>query len=461
MEVALIARIGTARYQMWFPQHVAFTFNSSELFVSTKTTQFQEWLKQTFADAIAEAACEVIGTNLTVQYRIDAEAVIQPETPKSPVARTLFGDEPTPQPRPKRTSKRDTESVTHNRSTRRYKSLDDFALGPCNRVAHSAALALLEDPGQVGNPLVFFGPTGTGKSHLLEGVYSGLRRSGGDGRPVLTTAEEFTTKFVQSTRFHTTHQFRRQFRECSALLLDDLSFLATKRATQDEFLHTLDFLVAEGRPVVVTLDCHPRLADDLIPELDDRLLGGSVWGLMPPEDETRLTILRQKAKSAQPEIADDVLIYLARNLHGNVRELEGAIHTLRHYARAMGRVIDIGVTRDALGDLLRHSIRTISIDDVEAAVSKVVSLPTGVMRAAGRSWAVSHPRMLAVFIARKHTSSTFGDIARHFGLKQHSTAMAAEKKVRGWILTDERLCIGNRDWSIKELIARIERELQR
>jgi chromosomal replication initiator protein len=275
------------------------------------------------------------------------------------------------------------------------------------------------------------------------------------------TAEEFTTRFVQAARFGKQNAFRRQFRECSALLLDDLHFLATKRGTQEEFLHTFDSLVADGLQVVVTMDCHPRLAEELMPELVDRLLGGAIWGLLPPDDETRLGILRAKAAGGGVPIPDDVLKYLARNLKGNVRELEGAVNGVRHFARVTGKPVDQPLVREALGDLLRHTVRAVTVADVDAAVCVVLRLGSGTLQSKARSWAVSHPRMVATFLARKHTAATYGEIAKHFGARQHSTAVAAEKKVRAWIQKDERLSLGDREWRTKDLIDRIERELQR
>jgi chromosomal replication initiator protein len=255
--------------------------------------------------------------------------------------------------------------------------------------------------------------------------------------------------------------FRRQFRECSALLLDNLNFLATKRATQEEFLHTFDVLVSDGRQVVVTTDCHPRLADELMPELVDRLLGGAVWSLLPPDPETRLEILRKKATGGSPSIPDGVLKYVAASLRGNVRELEGAVNSIRHYAKVTGRPVDQAVVREALGDLLRHAIRVVTVPDVDQAVCTVLRLPAGTLQSKARTWAVSHPRMVATFLCRKHTAATYGEIGKHFGAKTHSTAVAAEKKVRGWLAADLSVAIGDRDWRAKELLDRIERELQR
>ena len=296
-------------------------------------------------------------------------------------------------------------------------------------------MSVVEEPGTGTNPLVIHGPVGTGKTHILEGVFAGLKRQP-DIRPCFVTAEEFTTRFVSASQHGKMGGFRRQFRDCGALLLDDLHFLATRKATQAEFLHTFDALVADGRQVVVTTDCHPRLADELMPELVDRLLGGAVWGLLPPEHETRLAILRKKAASANPPIPEPVLKTLASSLHGNVRELEGAINSVRHYARVTGRPVDAVSAHEAIGELLRHTIRAVTINDVDAAVCAVLRLAGGSLQAKSRAWAVTHPRMLAIYLCRKHTAATYGEISKHFGAKTHSTAVAAEKKVRVWMEKD-------------------------
>ncbi|MBN9518657.1 chromosomal replication initiator protein DnaA, partial [bacterium] len=352
------------------------------------------------------------------------------------------------------------DPVLTPRAGRRWKKLDDFVVGPCNRVAHASAASVVEDPGQGANPLVLHGPTGVGKTHLLEGIYLGLKRAG--ERPCYVTAEEFTTRFVQASRLGKMGAFRRQFRECAALLLDNLNFFATKRATQEEFLNTFDALVSDGRQVVVTNDCHPRLADDLMPELADRLLGGAVWGLLPPDPETRLGILRKKAGAVPgAPVPDAVLKYLAGHLRGNVRELEGAVNSVRHYARVTGRPADAALAREALGDLLRHAVRVVTVADVDAAVCVALRLAAGTLQSKARTWAVTHPRMVAVFLCRKHTAATYGEISKHFGAKTHSTAVAAEKKVRAWLAADARVAIGDRDWPAKELVDRVERELQR
>jgi chromosomal replication initiator protein len=378
-------------------------------------------------------------------------------------------DPPKPEPRyaerpapglfdPPRTA---PQAARPQRSTRRWHVLAEFVVGPCNRVAFAASQSVVEAPGQGANPLVVHGPVGTGKTHLLEAVYVGLRKHWPDGRVCFVTAEDFTNRFVQASRFGKMAGFRKHFRDLDALLLDDLHFLATKRATQEEFLHTFDSLQADGRQVVVTCDCHPRLTEDFLPELADRLLGGAVWGLQPPDAATRLDLLRSKAAKANALIAEHVLKFLADQLRGNVRELEGALNSLRHYARVTGRPIDVPLAREALGDLLRHAVRVVQLADVDGAVCQVLRLPPGTLQSKARAWSVSHPRMLAVYLARKHTAASYSEIGAHFGGRNHSTAVAAEKRVREWLRADGTLSLNERPWRVRELIELAERALGR
>jgi chromosomal replication initiator protein len=495
---AVAARVGAGRFNLWFQGQARFEVLDGSVVVTARNRHTREWLEHTFGAAMRDAVAAVCGPGVAVRWT-DGVGSAEPSqagsaepgtrnedktgsalhsalrTPSSAletaphsalqeVQRDLFGDPVAPpKPKVKRANPDETalaNPVASQRTGRRWKVLADFVTGTCNRVAHASALSVVDEPGQCANPLVIHGPVGTGKTHLLEGIFAGLKRQS-EYRPCYVTAEEFTTRFVQASRLGKMSAFRRQFRECSALLLDDLHFLATKRATQEEFLHTFDALVSDGRQVVVTTDCHPRLADELMPELVDRLLGGAVWGLLPPDPDTRLEILRKKSAGVTPAIPDAVLKSLAVSLRGNVRELEGAVNSVRHYSRVTGRPADMQTAREALGDLLRHAIRVVTVADVDAAVCAVLRLSSGALQSKSRAWSVTHPRMIAIYLCRKHTAATYGEISKHFGAKTHSTAVAAEKKVRGWIEKGQSVKIGDRDWPAKELIDRIERELQR
>jgi len=498
MEQAISDRIGEQRYQLWFRGHTRFRLDDDVLTVGVPNLHYQEWLSKKFTSAVNAAAETILDRRIDVRFRIVPElfraqraaeqaaagearlatnsaapdvlppVAAQPapaaERPKSPpVAASLFDgiDEST--------------SRKRKPGKRRWRHLSEFVPGAGNRVAFAAAMNAVEEPGQGPNPLVVHGPVGTGKSHLLEGIFAGLKRSDSTLRVLYVTAEDFTNRFVAAMRFGKQPAFRRHFRGCDALLLDDLHFLAKKRATQEEFLHTLDALLDDGKQIVVSCDCHPRLNDDFLPELRDRLLGGAVWGLQPPDAETRLAILRAKALGRGREtrrqgdkelegrtlIPEEVLRFVADNLRGNVRELEGALHSLHHYSRVAQKPISLALAREVLADLLRHCVRATTLPEVDAAVRSILSLPHGALQGKERSWAISHPRMLATFLARKHTAASYAEIGKHFGGKGHSNAVAAEKRVRQWLEKNETVTAGGRQWPARDLMEAIERELHR
>jgi chromosomal replication initiator protein len=448
----LSQRIGAPRFDLWFAGKTKFAWHDDALVVGVANLFLQDWLQQTFEADVRAAVVEARGKPLPVRFVIDAElfqAARQRETSAPPTAPSAGAAAP----------HKTAPPAGRKSRPRRWRQLEDFVVGPCNRVAHAAAAGLIEAPEDVPHPLVLHGPVGTGKTHLLEGVNAGLARVHSDWRVAFVTAEEFTNRFVQAMHQGKLGAFRRQFRECDALLVDDVHFLARKQATQEEFLHTLDALATDGRPVAVTCDCHPRLANTLLPEMIDRLVGGAVWGLTTPDHATRNLILRSRATrlGGMPE---PVLAFLAEQLHGNVRELEGAVHSVLHMARVTGRPLDLALAREALGDVLRHSIRLLRLPDVERAVCAVLGLAADALHAKKRGWLHAHPRMLAMYLARKHTAATYSEIGKHFGGRSHSTVVAGEKKVRQWLADNAAAPPGaKRPMAVRDLVERIEREM--
>jgi chromosomal replication initiator protein len=478
---AIARRIGEPRYNLWFDRHTQFRCEDGQLVVGVPNHFMQEWLQKTFGDAVQAAAGEVLARPMQVRFTIDPELfqaarreqdaaagkgasgahrVPSEETPGKEQSAQPIQPAGNAEPANPRARQAGAGGGTAPRpASRRWRRLAEFVVGPCNRVAHAAAVNVVESAGEGPNPLVLHGPVGTGKTHLLEGIFAGLRKQHPAWRVHLTTSEEFTNRFLQGLRLGKVAAFRKLYRECDALLVDDLHFLARKRASHEEFQHTFDALLTDGKLIVVTCDCHPRLADQYTPELTDRLLGGALWGLAPPDPQTREEMLRVKAAKQGLILPDELRGYLAGQLRGNVRELEGALHCVGHLSRVTGRPVDLALAREALADLLRHAVRVVQPADVDRAVCRVLRLDPGALQSRRRAWQASHPRMLAVYLARKHTAATFGEIGQFFGGRNHSTAVAAEKKVRGWIDEDAELTLGERPLRVREVIERVEREL--
>jgi chromosomal replication initiator protein len=463
LEQAIARRVGEARYRLWFATNTKLLWDGVRLTVGVPNRFYQEWLQNTFTAALKAAAGEVFGTPAEVGFVIDPELFQahrqqQQAADAEPCAPGGLSTEPCAEPcAPGGLSAR---ASTARKSARRIRTLDDFIVGPSCRLAHAAILDLIERPDAAPNPLTLYGPIGVGKTHLLEAACHALGRELGEVAVQLVTAEDFTNRFLQAMRAGQLPQFRRQFRETQALFVDDLHFLANKTATQEEFLHTFETLQRLGRPVAVTCDSHPRLLGALLPELADRLLGGGVWAIDPPDLPTRVAILQSKAARLNRPLPRDVAHFLAEQVRGNVRELEGALHVVQHYSAVHQRPVTLALAREATATLFRHAARAVQLKDVERALCDVLGIDDRTLHSKSRARAVSHPRMVAMYLARKHTGAPYSTIGRFFGGRNHSTAIAAEKKVRGWLERDEPLQLGDQCWPLRELIERAERELR-
>jgi chromosomal replication initiator protein len=442
---AIASRIGEPRYRLWFHGHTAFAWDGRQLTVGVPNRFFQEWLQSTFTAHVTEAANELLGGPLTVRFVIDP-ALFQK-------ARQLTAA-PEPAPAAGRPPAGPTEAPT--RPPRR---LEEFIVGRCNQLAYAAATALLTHAEELPNPVTFYGPPGVGKTHLLEGLCQELARTPGE-EPVLVTAEEFTNRFLPALRANQVAAFRKSFREATALLVDDVQFVARKKATQEELLHTIDAQVRRGRPVVVTAAAHPRQLAGLLPELADRLLGGGVWSLALPDAATRRDILELKALRHGCRLDDEVLAYLAENLRGNFRELEGAFHAVRHYAAVHRKPLTLEVARAATADLLPPEPGGLEFKDVEEALCRVLGIEAKRLHAPDRTRAVSHPRMVAMYLLRRHTKAPYRDIAQYYGSRNHSTAIMAEARVASWLTAETPLVLAGRRWDLKALVDAVAAQLR-
>ncbi len=446
---AIAERIGEPRYRLWFVGNTKLSWDGSTLTVGVPNRFYQEWLQNTFTPAVQEAAQSILDGQAAVSFVIDPVLF---QAKRSQEA-TLGAEAVSATVSPPRTGPRQPD--------RRWRQLDDFVVGPCNRLAHAAAVNLVEAPADAANPLTLHGPAGVGKTHLLEGIYAGLCAGLSEAHVLFVTAEDFTNRFLQAMRANGLGGFRQRFRGAAALVVDDLHFLANKQATQAEFLHTFETLRNLGRPVAVTCDAHPRLLGALLPELSDRLLGGGVWAIAPLDHGTRASLLRAKATRLGLTLPDEAVQFLADGLNGNVRELEGALTAIHHYRLVNRRPVTLALVHEAVGDLIRHTQRAIQLADIERAIHHVLGLDRKVLHTPDRTRSASYSRMWAMYLARKHTGSSFGEIGRYFGGRNHSTVIAAQKKVRAWLEGDESLRIGDRRWGAKELLQKLEEELRR
>jgi chromosomal replication initiator protein len=247
------------------------------------------------------------------------------------------------------------------------------------------------------------------------------------------SAEAFTNAFLEALRTGQLASFRNRFRNAAALIIDDIHFIASKRATQSEFLHTFNALVAEDVPIILSCDQHPKRVNKLMEELSTRFMAGMVVRLDTPDPEVRRMILRAKAAARGVELPDNVIDTLGEHLRVSVRELEGALNSLIAHSVLTGRRVDLELARMVMRDSIRHTVQAIGLHDVETSVCTVFSLTHEQLHSKKTSQSISIPRTIAMYLSRRHTPFSYSEIARHYGLKNHSSVIAAEKRVKQWL----------------------------
>ncbi|MEM7489155.1 MAG: chromosomal replication initiator protein DnaA, partial [Pseudomonadota bacterium] len=322
-------------------------------------------------------------------------------------------------------------------------TFDSFVVGKSNELAHAAARRVAKGGAVSFNPLFLHGRVGLGKTHLMQAVAWELQ-AGGDKRVMYLTAEQFMYRFVQSLREKATMDFKQLFRSVDVLLVDDVQFIAGKDSTQEEFFHTFNALVDQGKQVVISADRSPAEIGDLEERITTRLQSGLVVDLHPADYELRLGVLMHRYEVLQGQqpgfsIADGVLEYLAARINTSIRVLEGAVHRLAAYADLIGQEVTMEQAQDVLGDLLRVTEKRLTIDDIMKKTCEHYNLRMSDMTSARRSRSVARPRQMAMYLAKKLTPRSYPEIGRKFGGKDHTTVLYAVRRIEELIVAEPQI----------------------
>ena len=287
------------------------------------------------------------------------------------------------------------------------------------------------------NPLFLYGGVGLGKTHLMHAIAWHIREQDPSRNVVYLSAEKFMYRFVQALRFRDTMSFKEQFRSVDVLMIDDVQFISGKDSTQEEFFHTFNALVEDGRQVIVSADKSPTDLEGLEERLRSRLGWGMVADIHPADYELRLGILQAKAERARIPVPDKVLEFLAHRISSNVRELEGALTRIAAHASLVGREISIDSAAELLSDLLRASSRQITIDEIQKRVAAHYDVRIAEMFSARRARNIARPRQVAMYLAKMLTAFSYPEIGRQFGGRDHTTVMHAVRTIEGLIASDK------------------------
>jgi len=465
--------VGQRNFEHWFRDRTTISVSNDLLTIGVGSPFLLNWMQKQFRDAVSTAAAGVLGNAARIEFVVDARISLETATRSgSKSDRTPSCDQEQSAHSGRKATSRGgkTPGTVAPRSGRRFADLADFVSGPCNELALTAARQICHAPGDRYNPLFLYGGVGLGKTHLLEGIYRAIRRSYPSLRVTCLSSEGFANYFTQALREKTLPGFRQRFRNVDVLLVDDVDFLNGKRVIQEEFLHTFKRLEGHQRQIVLAADRHPRLLTGMSDELTTRLLSGLVCRIESPELETRRNILERKvagrsatgqtAPGKTASVTPEAIAFIAQRFRNNVRELEGALNCLETYHSLTGRRVGVTAARRVLANLERDCIHVVRLSDIEQVVCEFFGVEPAELKSNRRHRSISRPRMLAMYLARKHTQAAYNEIGRYFGGRNHSTVMSAEKKVRTWLDDRAEFHVAAEAWPLSELLESLEQQLR-
>ncbi|MDP3920096.1 MAG: chromosomal replication initiator protein DnaA [Candidatus Omnitrophota bacterium] len=414
---SILAReLSEQSFKTWFEPLTCLDITDDQISLGVPDSYYGKWLQSHYQDLLSSAVKEAVGATRAIEYKV-LESLLPPAVKPA-------------RPQPKQIQQTQGFELNSNYI------FDSFVVGPGNRFAHAAAMAVSEAPARHYNPLFIHGPVGLGKTHLMQAIAHAIRLNNPGFRIQYISSEKFMNQLITAIQTRTTSQFRAKFRTLDLLLIDDIHFLAEKEATQEEFFHTFNTLYDAHKQIVVSSDRPPRE----IPGLEERLVSRFGWGLVtdiqPPNFETRVAILKKKMEKETVAVPDEVCYFIASKFKSNVRELEGALIRVVAYCALTGVPLTMVVVNQLLRDSLKEEEKKISMEKVQRVVASYFDLRVSDLRAKSRSRSVAGPRQIAMYLIRSLTDHSLPEIGEYFGGRDHSTVLHACQKIRRAVESD-------------------------
>lgn len=415
-------KLSKPSFDTWFKATKIVSLNDRSIVISAPTTFAVEWLESRYTKLVSTTVYEFLGRQVDVSFVIEESA--------APEQTQVYKEPPAPV---------QAEESVSNMLNPKY-TFDTFVIGSGNRFAHAASLAVAEAPARAYNPLFLYGGVGLGKTHLMHAIGHYILEHSPSSKVVYISSEKFTNEFINSIRDNRAESFRNKYRNIDILLIDDIQFIAGKESTQEEFFHTFNALHEERKQIIISSDRPPKE----IPTLEERLRSRFEWGLItdiqPPDLETRIAILRKKAKAENLDIPNEAMMYIANQIDTNIRELEGALIRVVAYSSLINQDITTHLAAEALKDIIPSSRpKMITIQDIQQKVGEYYNLRLEDFKARKRTKAIAFPRQIAMYLSRELTDFSLPKIGDAFGGRDHTTVIHAHEKISQQLKTDQDL----------------------
>jgi chromosomal replication initiator protein len=415
--------INPQSFTTWFQPTKAKTLEGQNLTIEVPSQFFYEWLEGHYSTLINRALLQVLGENAQLTYSVAANG-------HSEISHL-----------PSSLSEKKTLRTADKKSNlnERY-NFDNFVEGASNQFARAASLAVAEAPGKTTfNPLVIYGGVGLGKTHLIQAIGNFSLLQATAQHVLYVDSERFTIDFINSIQNNKTTEFSSIYRNVDLLMVDDIQFFINKERTQEEFFHTFNALYNKGKQIVLSSDRPPKELDGVEERLISRFQWGLVADIQPPDLETRIAILQQKADDNDIDIEGEIIEFVATNITSNIRELEGALIRLFAYSSLNGRDITLSLAKDVLKDLSLGKRKNVLIEEIQRIVSDHFDIPDDMLRAKTRKKEIAYVRQLAMHLAKELTNSSLKTIGLHFGGRDHSTVIHAIQCIENLIKENGRV----------------------
>ncbi|MDH5762748.1 MAG: chromosomal replication initiator protein DnaA [Nitrospinota bacterium] len=433
-------------FNTWFTPTYPCSKNEQSLTIAVPNRFYKKCLTENYLELIKNALEKVSDKKLDVKFEIQGSSLEKlspeqsiPEETGSPKDE-IEVSEPTP-----------PVQLYNNGFLNPKYTFDNFVVGPNNQFAHAAGQAVAGNPAHNYNPLFVYGAVGLGKTHLLHAIGNAIVKENPQTRVRYISAESFTVDLIESIKKDRMQNFRERYRPLDVLLVDDIQFIAGKERTQEEFFYTFNSLYEYHKQIVLSSDRYPKDMQNIEERLRSRFESGLIADIMPPDLETKMAILYQKAEIHKKGIPQDVAMFLANNIKSNIRELEGLLLRIIAYASFTHREINLELAQDVLKDFTIDKNRHFTIPNIQRTVAQFFQLKVADLKSKKRSRDISVPRQIAMYICREFTQASLPEIGRQFGGKDHTTVIFSHRKVSGLVKENKGM-----EKKIQEIIKLIE-----
>ena len=441
----LADEIGQDKFDIWFDQSVTWNLSGTTLCLYAPNSFNAERLKRVYQSKLRNVLSFLSQSHLDLSFKVATE---QPAEPSSLEATTQsppsFAQEISLTPA--------TQVIpTHHPNA----GLPNLVVGQSNHIAVSAAKSMLDRPGTI-SPLFVHGPSGSGKSHLLQAIWNKFRNRVKAGRAVYLTAEQFTTHFLESLQGNGLPSFRRKHRDVEVLIIDDIEFFVGKQATMIEFHYTVDTLIRSGKQLVFSAKLSPTEIHGLGTDLVARMASGLVCRVEAPDFIKRHEIAHQYCQYLGIDVDSAGINMLVERVYPDARHIQGAINRIAVLQQLTGKQLSFEDADLQLADLFDRPRRNVRISDIENAVCDVFGVDRKQLKSMAKAKSISQPRMLAMWLARKYTRAAYSEIGDYFGKRAHNTVISAQQRVTNWIENDSWVSIPHGQCRVTEALRRCE-----